>query len=313
MLPTAAAHHQTVPVANRTVASARTVEPDPEAAEHPPRDPDADRRQGDRDRLLVHGQPEQRDERQEHERRQGRERQQHLARRLPAGVEQRVDVAGSTSSADGRRRRGPASRTKPCRAGRRPPARRNGCTGCSARGWTTCTGPAPPNASSSPTTTAARRPAPGWAARGPVRALGYTPRPPSTLRRRLPVTGLGSGAPGRETTTDEAPRRGIGWRILAIARDRARVPPDHGIWVRRAPGIRVRRRTSACSGSGRTTSPTSGPFGFYDRGFFADYTPGYLYRAVAGRRRRPAPRRRRRPDQAAGDPHRRRARPTSST
>ena len=36
-------------------------------------------------------------------------------------------------------------------------------------------------------------------------------------------------------------------------------------------------RTSACSGSGRPTSPTNGPFGFYDRGFFADYTPGYLY------------------------------------
>ena len=30
------------------------------------------------------------------------------------------------------------------------------------------------------------------------------------------MSGLGSGAPGRETMTDETPRRGIGWRILAI-------------------------------------------------------------------------------------------------
>ena len=31
------------------------------------------------------------------------------------------------------------------------------------------------------------------------------------------------------------------------------------------------------SSSGRTSSPRTGPAGFYDRGFFIDYTPGYLY------------------------------------
>ena len=92
VLPTAAAHHQTVPVANRIVVSARTASRIRRPAEHPPRDADADRRQGGRDRLLVHGQPDRRDERQQDERGQGRERQQHLARRLPVGVEQRVDV-----------------------------------------------------------------------------------------------------------------------------------------------------------------------------------------------------------------------------
>ena len=67
-------------------------QPDPEAAEHPPRGPDADRGQGDGDRLLVDGQAQQGDERQQHERGQGRERQQDLARRLSRGVEQRIDV-----------------------------------------------------------------------------------------------------------------------------------------------------------------------------------------------------------------------------
>ena len=51
-----------------------------------------------------------------------------------------------------------------------------------------------------------------------------------------------------------------------------------------------------------------GPYGFYDRGFFVDYTPGYLYVlwliGLVGQ----AARRDRRPDQAAGDPRRRRPR-----
>ena len=307
VLPTAAAHHHTVPVANRTVASARTASRirRPPSIHHATPTPIA--AQGDRDRLLVHPQPDRRDERQEHERREGRERQQHLPRRLPARVEQRVDVVEVPV-----RRSVGAVRDRPVernafRAGRRPPARRNGCTGCSARGWTTCTGPA----RRTPATARPRRPR-GDRRRAGARGARQGPRlysgPPSTLRRRLPVSGLGSGAPGRETMTDETPRRGIGWRILAIVVIGLVFRLIMAYGVLRTPGIRVRRRTSGCSGSGPSNLADQGPFGFYDRGFFADYTPGYLYRAVAGGRRRPVPRRRRRPDQAAGDPHRRRAR-----
>ena len=177
VLPTAAAHHQTVPVANRTVVSARTISRIRQPAEHPPRD--ARRRSRPGRRAIASWstvRPIQRDERQQHERGQGRERQQDLARRLSRGVEQRVDVLEVPVRRTVRRRRGPASRTKPSRAGTRPPARRNGCTGCSAAGLDHVYRASAANANSSPTTTAAKRPAPGWAAtRGPSGALGYTP------------------------------------------------------------------------------------------------------------------------------------------
>ena len=92
VLPTAAAHHHTVPVANRTVASARTASRirRPPSIHHATPTPIAARATAIASWSTR--QPDRRDERQQHERREGRERQQHLPGRLPAGVEQRVDV-----------------------------------------------------------------------------------------------------------------------------------------------------------------------------------------------------------------------------
>ena len=90
------------------------------------------------------------------------------------------------------------------------------------------------------------------------------------------MSGLGSGAPGRETMTDETPRRGIGWRILAIV--------VIGLVFRliMAYGFSGLRGSGFESDLGlfrfwASNLADQGPFGFYDRGFFADYTPGYLY------------------------------------
>ena len=90
------------------------------------------------------------------------------------------------------------------------------------------------------------------------------------------MTGLGSGAPGRETMTDETPRRGIGWQILAIV--------AIGLVLRliMAYGYEGLRGSGFDSDLGlfrywAANLAEHGPFGFYDRGFFADYTPGYLY------------------------------------
>ena len=90
------------------------------------------------------------------------------------------------------------------------------------------------------------------------------------------MSGLGSGAPGRETMTDETPRRGIGWQILAIV--------AIGLVLRliMAYGYEGLRGSGFDSDLGlfrywAASLAEQGPFGFYDRGFFADYTPGYLY------------------------------------
>ena len=87
------------------------------------------------------------------------------------------------------------------------------------------------------------------------------------------MSGLGSGAPGRETMTDETPRRGIGWRILAIV--------AIGLVFRliMAYGFSGLRGSGFDSDLGlfrfwASNLADHGPFGFYDRGFFADYTPG---------------------------------------
>ena len=90
------------------------------------------------------------------------------------------------------------------------------------------------------------------------------------------MTGLGSDAPGRETMTDETPRRGIGWQILAIL--------AIGLVFRliMAYGFDALRGSGFDSDLGlfrfwASNLADHGPFGFYDRDFFADYTPGYLY------------------------------------
>ena len=70
------------------------------------------------------------------------------------------------------------------------------------------------------------------------------------------------------------------------------------------PGLRLRRRPRRVPVSGRATSPRKGRHGFYDRDFFHDYTPGYLYVlwlvGIVGN----VARRRRRPDQDPADPGR---------
>ena len=92
VLPTAAAHHHTVPVANRTVASARTASRirRPPSIHHATPTPIAARATAiaswsTRSPIAAtNGSSTSAG--------QGRERQQHLPRRLPARVEQRVDV-----------------------------------------------------------------------------------------------------------------------------------------------------------------------------------------------------------------------------
>ena len=71
--------------------------------------------------------------------------------------------------------------------------------------------------------------------------------------------------------------------------------------------------TSRRSGSGRTNLADHGLYGFYERDFFHDYTPGLPVRPVArrGRRHRPIGRHRR-PDQDPADPRRTSRSPTSS-
>ncbi|HKF86185.1 MAG TPA: phospholipid carrier-dependent glycosyltransferase [Candidatus Limnocylindrales bacterium] len=111
---------------------------------------------------------------------------------------------------------------------------------------------------------------------GPIGALGYTPLHLQRCVRRLPITASGTGAPGRETSIQEPSRLALGLPILAILLV--------GLVVRliMAYGIEGLR------GSGFDTDlnlfrfwadslATHGPYGFYERGFFADYTPGYLY------------------------------------
>lgn len=95
------------------------------------------------------------------------------------------------------------------------------------------------------------------------------------------MTAAGPGVPGRGSSVDDTPRRGIGRDIVLILGIGlvARLilayglPPFFG---------------SPIPGSGFKTDldlfrywadslAQHGPVGFYDRGFFADYTPGYLY------------------------------------
>ena len=90
------------------------------------------------------------------------------------------------------------------------------------------------------------------------------------------MTGLGSGAPGRETTTDEAPRRGIGRRSLAIL--------AIGLVFR----LILAYAFDGLRGSGFGADlglfnywaddlADYGPFGFYDRASSPTTRPGYLY------------------------------------
>ncbi len=90
------------------------------------------------------------------------------------------------------------------------------------------------------------------------------------------MTGLGSDAPGRETMTDETPRRGIGWQILAILAIGLvfRLIMAYGLDALRGSGFQTDLDLFRFWAANLADH---GPFGFYDRDFFADYTPGYLY------------------------------------
>ena len=98
------------------------------------------------------------------------------------------------------------------------------------------------------------------------------------------MTALGSGAPDRESTTDEAPRRGIGReQVLAIL--------AIGLIFRLILAYAI----DGLRGSGfgadlglfnywADVLSDHGPWGFYANASYADYTPGYLYALWVGRR-----------------------------
>ena len=90
------------------------------------------------------------------------------------------------------------------------------------------------------------------------------------------MTGSGSGAPGRDMTAAPAPRRGIGRPILiAIAIGLVfRLIMAYGVEGLRGSGF---ESDLALFRYWAEELARNGPFGFYERDFFADYTPGYLY------------------------------------
>lgn len=87
------------------------------------------------------------------------------------------------------------------------------------------------------------------------------------------MTASGSGVPGRGSTGDDTPRRGIGRDIAAIllAGLVARL-----ILVYLLPGSGFANDLASFQGWANDLA-THGLWGFYDRPGFHDYTPGYLY------------------------------------
>ncbi len=90
------------------------------------------------------------------------------------------------------------------------------------------------------------------------------------------MTGSGSGAPGRNMTPKPAARRGIGRQILIVMAIGLvfRLIMAYGIDGLRGSGFKTDLNLFEFWAA---NLGQHGPFGFYDRGFFADYTPGYLY------------------------------------
>ena len=90
------------------------------------------------------------------------------------------------------------------------------------------------------------------------------------------MTALGSGMPDRESTTDEAPRRGIGRQIVAIMAIGLifRLILAYGIDGLRGSGFGA---DLGLFNYWADTLAQHGPWGFYANASYADYTPGYLY------------------------------------
>ena len=95
------------------------------------------------------------------------------------------------------------------------------------------------------------------------------------------MTASGPGVPGRGNSRDDTPRRGIGREIVLILGIGlvARLilayglPPFFGSPI---PGSGFKSDLDLFRYWADSLAQ-HGPYGFYDRGFFADYTPGYLY------------------------------------
>ena len=90
------------------------------------------------------------------------------------------------------------------------------------------------------------------------------------------MTASGSGTPSRGLVATDAPRRGVDRQLIAILAIGllVRLIMAYGIDAIRGSGFRTDLDLFRYWGSNLADL---GPFGFYDRGFFADYTPGYLY------------------------------------
>ena len=115
----------------------------------------------------------------------------------------------------------------------------------------------------------------GWRLGGPDRGPRLYSAAPSTLRQEAPHHRFGYGSPGRETRSRALPA-GQGWQIAAILLV--------GLIVRLIMAYGIEGLRGSGFGSDldlfhfwAADLAEHGPFGFYDRGFFADYTPGYLY------------------------------------
>ncbi len=90
------------------------------------------------------------------------------------------------------------------------------------------------------------------------------------------MTASGSGAPDRESSTDDAPRRGIGPQIAAVLAVGLifRLILAYGIDGLRGSGFEA---DLGLFNYWAGVLAEHGPWGFYANASFADYTPGYMY------------------------------------
>ncbi len=300
-------------------------QPEREAAEHPPGEPDAGRREPDRDPLLVGREPEHRHERQQHQRREGREGQQRPAVRRAVGQQQRVDVAqvvvlGDVAAGrDGKEDPGAAVEEGvglPHEVVVQVPVHgvRQGVQQERRQHETDADQPG-------------RRPGHGGVGGGVVdrvahegleRTLGYTRR---HFKRCVGAprdrSGFGCARPGHADGRSPPARRAPAG--AGRAGDRPDLPADSGICDPGAPRIRVRRGPRAVQLLGRRARRAR-PVGLLRQRLVRRLHPGLPVRAVGDRgppRHRVRDRDRRRPSSTASSSCRRSSRtsrsPTSCT